>query len=88
MDSQLRKRRMVGGVEKVVNICSFETLKNLQKLTKEIRRERTILLLIQRVRISKKERSLKIWPVCMDVDMSIRTAARGLNPPSPKNYQV
>ena len=30
MDSQLRKRRMVGGVEKVVNICSFETLKNLE----------------------------------------------------------
>ena len=39
MDSQLKKRRK--GVEEVVNLCSFETLKNLEANKGEKDREGT-----------------------------------------------
>ena len=44
-----------GVVEKVVNICSFETLKNLEANKGDKERE-IILLLSQRARISGKEK--------------------------------
>ena len=82
---------MVGGVEKVVNICSFETLKNLEtnKGDKEREDHPSPYTKSAYFRIGDWENYLnQIWPACMDVDMLIRAEALSLNPPSLKNYRA